>query len=122
MSKSEKPEKIEPIRLTDTETGKIYTLEFSRKSIERMERQGFIAGDVVDKPLTTVPMLFYGAFYMHQPYITKDQTDKILYDLGEIPGLLGRLCALYNEPVKTLFGIDDDGENERKNSRYTTEL
>jgi hypothetical protein len=40
--------------------GKNYTLEFTRKSIETMERQGFVIGDIVDKPMLTLPALFAG--------------------------------------------------------------
>ena len=42
--------------------GKEYTLEYTRKSIEIMERQGFVIGDIVDKPMLTLPALFAGAF------------------------------------------------------------
>lgn len=122
MSKETKIEKVEPIRLTDTETGKVYTLEYNRKAVERMERQGFVATSITDYPLTAIPTLFYGAFYMHHPMATKDQTDKMLYELGDVPGLLGRLAALYNEPIKALLGTDDYGESERKNGKYTVEL
>lgn len=119
MSKSEK---VAPIKLTDSEAGKEYTLEFNRKSVERLERQGFVASTISDYPLTAIPTLFFGAFYMHHPYMTKDQTDKILYDLGDVPGLLGRLATLYNEPIKALLGTDENGEPERKNSKFTVEM
>lgn len=122
MSENKKIEKVEPIRLTDSETGKVYVLEFSRKSVERMERQGFVANTITDFPLTAIPTLFHGAFFKNHPYVTKDDTDKMLYDLGDVPGLLGRLAALYNEPIKALLGTDDNGDSERKNSKYTVEL
>lgn len=122
MSKAEQIERAEPIKLTDTETGKVYTLEFNRKSVERMERQGFVASSIADFPLTAIPTLFYGAFYKNHPFVPRDQTDKMLYELGEVPGLLSRLSALYNEPIKALLGTDDNGENERKNAKYTVEM
>jgi hypothetical protein len=57
--------------------GKEYTLEFTRKSIETMERQGFVASDMVDKPMTTLPALFAGAFLAHHRYIKKELVDEI---------------------------------------------
>jgi len=57
--------------------GKEYTLEFTRKSIETMERQGFIASDIADKPMTTLPALFAGAFLAHHRYVKKELVDEI---------------------------------------------
>ena len=36
-----KDENVKPIRLTDTETGEKYTLEFSRESVKFAEQRGF---------------------------------------------------------------------------------
>jgi hypothetical protein len=115
--------KLQPIKITDSDTGKVYTLEFSRKSIERMERQGFVVSEAMGKPLTGITTLFHGAFYKNHPNITQDQTDKMLYDIpGEVKEqLFERLSGLYNEPIKALLG-DDAEETERKNSKYTVEL
>ena len=44
---------------------KKYTLEFNRKSVERLERSGFVLDEISSKPLVMIPMLFHGAFYMH---------------------------------------------------------
>jgi len=57
--------------------GKEYVLEFTRKSIETMERQGFVASDIVDKPMTTLPALFAGAFLAHHRYVKKELVDEI---------------------------------------------
>ena len=35
--------------------GKEYVLEFTRKSIETMEKQGFIANEIAEKPVSTLP-------------------------------------------------------------------
>ena len=39
--------------------GTEYTLEFTRKSVEQMEREGFVADDIHTKPMTTLPALFH---------------------------------------------------------------
>ena len=49
-------------QLRFTYNEKEYCLEFTRKSVEMMEKQGFVAGDITDKPMTTLPALFAGAF------------------------------------------------------------
>ena len=49
-------------RLEFTYGGKTYTLEFTRRTVAQMERNGFVASDVETKPMTTLPALFEGAF------------------------------------------------------------
>ena len=39
MAKAE--ERVNPIRITDTETGETYVLEFSRESVKFAEQRGF---------------------------------------------------------------------------------
>ena len=45
-------------QLSFTYGDKEYTLEFTRKSVETMERQGFVAEDIRTKPMLTLPALF----------------------------------------------------------------
>ena len=50
-----------------TYEGKDYTLEYTRRSIEKMEQRGFKLSEVTDKPVSTLPLLFAGAFLAHHP-------------------------------------------------------
>lgn len=90
--------------------GKEYTLEFNRKSVERMERMGFIAEEITQKPLTSLPMLFHGAFYMHHKGVTRDLTDKILESVEKVSDLIGKLAEMYNEPIMALIGDEDNSK------------
>ena len=49
-------------QLRFTYDGKDYCLEYTRRSVEMMEKRGFIASDITDKPMTALPALFAGAF------------------------------------------------------------
>lgn len=102
-------------QITISHEGTTYTLEFNRKAVERLERQGFVLDDVVSKPLTTLPALFHGAFYMHHSGITRERTDAILYSIADTTGLVGRLADMYNDPVLALIG---DEESETKNVKW----
>ena len=51
-----------------------------------MERAGFIIDNITTAPLTTIPMLFNGAFYMHHKGITRDTTDEILKNIKKYNG------------------------------------
>ena len=49
-------------QLRFTYNNKEYVLEYTRKSVEAMEKKGFIASDIETKPVTILPALFAGAF------------------------------------------------------------
>lgn len=93
-----------------THEGKKYTLEFSRKSIETMERQGFVAADISTKPMTTLPALFAGAFQMHHRFLDKSVIDAMFYKIEDKEAFIGKLSEMYNEPLVTL--VDEPEEDE----------
>lgn len=55
------------LTIKDPVSGESYTLEYTRKTVEIMEKQGFIAEDVDRKPMTMLPALFAGAFIARHP-------------------------------------------------------
>ena len=113
--------KVNPIIITDEETGQIYTLEFSRESVKFAEAHGFSFDDVSRYPMSKIPELFFYAFRKNHKNIARDKTDKILDKMNGIPnGLIERLAELYAEPFEALT-ILDEGE-ERKNSPITIEF
>ena len=117
-------DRVKPIVLRDQKTNDIYVLEFNRDSIKFAESRGFkIAAFDEGAVITTVEELFFYAFRMHQPKITRAETDKILYEkLGGMPaGMLERLVDLYIEPLKALRQ-DADEEGNVKNATMTAEF
>lgn len=98
-------EKINPIRLK-YEDGTVYTLEFSAKTVKEAEGAGFVIQDVLKKPMTLIPLLFFYSFRMHHPTISKKKTDSILEDdLGGLSeSMQERLIELYFAPMEGLGG------------------
>lgn len=94
--------------------GVTYKLQFNRNSVMSAERAGFRADIIGEQPMTMLPLLFYAAFKMHQPKITRDETDAILFDKmgGLNQALIERLIQLYAEPTKTLIRTDDYGDEK----------
>nr|DAH45245.1 MAG TPA: protein of unknown function DUF5055 [Caudoviricetes sp.] len=90
--------------------GKDYCLEFTRRTVEMMERNGFVASDVRDKPMSTLPALFAGAFLAHHRFIKQDLIDRIYEKMTNKQELIGKLAEMYNEPINAL--IDEPEENE----------
>ena len=113
---TEKIEKVKPMIITDPEEGREYTLEYNRKSVVKAESAGFDINKLESSSMTMIPLLFWGAFLMHHPYMTKDQTDKILFDgLGGLNDEeMAYLGKLYAAPFQTLIAGEDDGKNPRK--------
>lgn len=111
-------EKLNPMVITDPENGREYTLEYSRKTVAKTEQAGLDVNELEAKSMTMIPLLFWGAFLMHHPYITREQTDKILFE--GLHGLnedeMAYLGKLYAAPFQTLIAGSDEGvaENPRK--------
>ncbi len=120
MASKEVNEQVKPIIIHDAENGIDYTLEFNRESVKFAEARGFDIEDVGRYPLTKIPELFFYAFRMHHKNISREKTDRILFDdLGGLPdGALERLGALYGAPFEALSNKDKDG----KNRKVTVEL
>ena len=89
--------------------GTNYTLEFTRRTVEQMEREGFVADDVKTKPLTTLPTLFAGAFKANHRGVKRDVIDEIYSKMTNKAELIGSLAAMYNEPLLAL--IDEPAES-----------
>ena len=82
--------------------GKEYILEYTRKTVEQMERSGFVASDINDKPVSTLPKLFAGAFMANHPYVSRNVVDSIFEKMGNRSELIGKLAEMYNEPIAAM--------------------
>lgn len=116
-----KPEnKVNPMTITDNETGEKYILDFTRESVKFAEQRGFKISELTDFPQTNIPQLFYFAFRKNHRNIPREKTDKLLESLnGLTPAEIARLVELYNQPTESLIVM---GTEERKNSRIMVEL
>ena len=97
-------------QLKFTYNGKEYCLEYTRRSVETMEKNGFVASDIKDKPMTTLPALFAGAFLANHRYIKQEIVDEIFSKMTNKSDLIGKLAEMYNEPIMTLIDEPEDSE------------
>lgn len=97
-------------QLNFTYNDKEYTLEYTRKSVEMMEKNGFRASDIDDKPMLTLPALFAGAFLSKHRYEKQAVIDAIFAKLTNKVELIGKLAEMYNEPIMTLIDEPDESE------------
>lgn len=90
--------------------GKKYTLEFTRRTVSEMEKKGFIASEITDKPMTTLPALFAGAFLANHRFVKQETIEEIFSKLTKKEDLIGKLAEMYNEPIMAL--VEDPEENK----------
>lgn len=123
MAKKEINETVKPITIRDNEIGTTYTLEFTRESVRFAEMRGFDIDDVSRYPMLKVPELFFYAFRTHHKNVSREKTDKILFDelKGMPDGMLERLILLYGKPFESL-SQSEESDGEEKNSRMTVEF
>lgn len=76
--------------------GKDYVLEFTRKSVEEMERRGFVAEDLLKKPLTVLPEMFAGAFIANHRFTKRKLIDEIFAKIDDKAGLMNDLAEMYS--------------------------
>ena len=101
-------ERVQPIELTDNDTGKTYTLEFNRDIVRRAERNGFSMADCEKFPSLCYDLWYYAFLMHHEREIKRKRTDELLDSVGGITdapdGLFERLGELYAQAYKTLDG------------------
>lgn len=97
-------------QLIFTYDGKDYTLEFTRRTVAEMEKKGFIASDIAEKPMTTLPALFAGAFLAHHRFVKEDIINDIYSKLTKKEDLIGKLAEMYNEPILALVEEPEKAE------------
>lgn len=91
----------------------VYTLGFSRRTIQQMEKQGFVLEEVMSKPATLVPMFFKGAFLMHHPRIREEVVNEIFKNLPNKDDLLVALIEEYQAPLNAMFDEPDETDEKK---------
>ena len=97
---------------------KDYTLEYTRKTVEVMARQGFKVTDVVDQPILGVPALFQGAFLANHHTVRKAIIDEIYEHITHRSELINTLAEMFNAPTLALV---EDIEDEAGNASWAVQ-
>ena len=98
-----------------------YTLEYTRETVSALEQNGLTLSDVRDigeKPITTVMLLFTGAFMVHhrKAATQSGRIEKIWESIPNKRELIDTLVEMYTEPLDALMDEPDDekGKTEWK--------
>jgi hypothetical protein len=112
MAAKEKEKEFSQVILKDEE-GNRYTLEFSRRVVDAMERNGFELEP--GKPVAMVTDLVQGAFRMHAKEhgrLTPDRIMEIWAHQRKKDELLTALTKLYMKPVNDLMAEPEGAADE----------
>lgn len=99
-----------------TYDGKDYCLEFTKRTVEQMEKSGFRASDISDKPMSTLPALFAGAFLANHRGVKRETIDNIFSKMNNKQTLIETLAQMFNEPI---MGLIEDPEESEGNVNWT---
>ena len=97
-------------QLRFTYQNKEYVLEYTRRSVEMMEKKGFVASDIETKPVTVLPALFAGAFLANHRFIDSTVIDEIFSKMKNKDNLIEKLAEMYNEPIMALIEEPEEAE------------
>lgn len=97
-------------QLRFTYQDKEYILEYTRKTVEMMEKKGFVASEIESKPMTILPTLFAGAFLANHKFIKPELVDEIFAKMTNKQELIGKLAEMYNEPIMALLNEPEESE------------
>ena len=115
-------EKINPIKITDVDTGKTYELDFNRESVRFVEQQGYKIDETFDFPNVNIPKLFFFAFRANHRNVGMNQTQALLDKMGGLTEEVAlRLVDLYRQATMA-NNIVQDKEDLEKNPHITVEL
>ena len=90
-----------------------YTLEFTRNTVMETERMGFDMDKIDSAPVTSLTLLFRGAFLAHHRTLTIAEVDEILTNIDK-DGLLAALGQLYMDAIKPLIENEEHSKNAIK--------
>lgn len=108
---AKKQDDFNSIVVKDSEGNK-YVLRFTRREVERMERNGFKVD--TDKPNTMIRDLFRGAFKAEPAsrFVSDQKIDEIWKAQSKKDELLTALTKLYMKPLEDLMAEPEDASDE----------
>lgn len=96
--------------------GQDYTLEFTKKTIRALEESGFNPREIDTKPLSTIPILFAGAFRAHHRFVKPEVIDAIYDSCPNKDELISALLDMY---IEHMVAMVEDPKDDTKNVTWT---
>lgn len=96
-----------------TKNDKEYLLEYSRESVQAMERMGFDINELSSKPMTMLPLAFRGLFYKNHKYIKEKEVEEIYSQFKDRNKLIEAISTMLAETYNSLQeNVDEEGNDK----------
>ena len=90
--------------------GQTYKLEFTKKTVATMAKNGFDYNTVASNPIIGIPGLFEGAFLANHKMVKSSVISEIYNTLPNKEELINTLVEMYVEPINALIADPKDDE------------
>lgn len=97
--------------------GKDYTLEYDRKSIMVMEKNGLRVNEIESQPLSMIEILWQGAFLKNHKNEKADKITDIYEHISNKSDLNAGLISMFTETYTSLIG-DAENQDDSKNIEW----
>ena len=94
-----------------------YTLEYDRNTIRILEENGLSFKDIMSKPMSSVDILFKGAFLKNHRNTKDALIDEIYGHMTNKEQLIQKLISMVNDCYTTLL---EENENDEGNIKWDT--
>ena len=93
---------------------KEYVLEFTRRTVTEMEKKGFVAAEVENKPTqkqsAKLSVSTRASSCAHHRFEKKEVINEIFSHMTNKEELIGKLAEMYNEPIMALVEEPEESE------------
>ena len=95
--------------------GKHYCLEYTRATVQLMERAGFCPNDIDQKPALRLEQMWAGAFLKNHRNVSDRVISELLDKMGDRKKLFGILQDMISETYNALVEDNDTDEGDQGN-------
>jgi hypothetical protein len=95
-------------KISISHNGETYILEYDRDTVVRMENAGFSFADIESKPVSSVILLFKGAFLKNHKKLKEQEVMDIYEDLKKKEELHSALIEMYADVYEDTIGDEND--------------
>lgn len=98
-----------------TSNDKEYILEYSRESVQALERMGFEFEKMSTQPMTMLPLAFKGLFIKNHKMVKQKEIDDIFNNFKDKSKLIDTIITMLAETYNTLQDNVDEEGNDKGN-------
>lgn len=96
-----------------TKNDKEYVLEYTRETVQILEKMGFDINELPNKPMTMLPLAFKGLFFKNHRFVKEKEIDEIYAQFKDRKKLIETISLMLTETYNTLQeNVDEEGNDK----------